>query len=225
MIGERLSIVIPTLNAVATLGATLACLPAEAEIIVVDGGSGDGTADIARAAGARFEVAPRGRGVQLGHGANAARRPWLLFLHADTVLALNWQAAVGAFIDRPAGEPCAAVFHLHFDDRGPWPRLFEWVIAWRTRWLGLPYGDQGLLITRHFYDVLGGYRPLPLMEDVDLVRRIGRGRLVMLDAVAHTSAARYRQRGYFRRAARNLFCLALFFLGVSPARIARLYER
>lgn len=225
MSAERLSIVIPTLNAAATLGATLACLPAGAEIIVVDGGSRDDTADLARAAGARVESAPRGRGTQLGQGANAATRPWLLFLHADTVLEPGWPAAVETFIECSANVRRAAVFRLRFDDDGLWPRLFERVVAFRARWLGLPFGDQGLLISRDFYDALGGYRALPLMEDVDLVRRIGRRRIVMLDAVARTSAVRYRRHGYLQRAARNLVCLAFYFVGVPPARIARLYER
>jgi hypothetical protein len=91
--------------------------------------------------------------------------------------------------------------------------------------LALPYGDQGLLIHRDLYDQLGGYRPLPLMEDVDLVRRIGRRRLTVLPVRAETSARRWRQDGWLARSARNLVCLALFFVGVPAARIARLYGR
>ena len=94
---------------------------------------------------------------------------------------------------------------------------------WRARKLGLPYGDQGLLISRGFYDALGGYRPLVLMEDVEFVRRIGRRRLVGLDAVALTSAARYRRGGYLARPLRNAACLGLYFLGLPPPLIARLY--
>ncbi|MBL8673503.1 MAG: glycosyl transferase family 2, partial [Rhodospirillales bacterium] len=101
----------------------------------------------------------------------------------------------------------------------------EGMVAWRGRALGMPYGDQGLLIKRSFYDRVGGYRPLPLMEDVDLVRRIGRRRLVALDVDAVTSAARYERDGWTLRPMRNLLCLSLFLLGVAPARIARLYGR
>ncbi|MEE8246899.1 MAG: glycosyl transferase family 2, partial [Alphaproteobacteria bacterium] len=88
---------------------------------------------------------------------------------------------------------------------------------------GLPYGDQGLLIHRDLYSRVGGFRPLPLMEDVDIVRRIGARRLVVLEAAALTSAARYRRAGYLRRSLRNLACLGLYFLGVPPRLLVRLY--
>jgi len=224
MVADRLSVVIPTLNAAPTLAAAIGRLPPGCEVIVVDGGSSDGTPAIASTAGARVESAQRGRGTQLAHGAAMATRPWLLFLHADTVLEPGWLGAVSTFVAAPANSERAAVFHLRFDDRGLAPRLVEHWVALRTRALGLPYGDQGLLVARDFYRAMGGHRPLPIMEDVDLVRRIGRRRLDLLRASACTSAARYRRHGYVARGARNLFCLALFFAGVSPARIARLYE-
>jgi hypothetical protein len=89
--------------------------------------------------------------------------------------------------------------------------------------LALPYGDQGLLISRRLYDAVGGYRPMPLMEDVDLVRRLGRARLHPLGASMLASARRYRRDGYWRRPLRNLCCLALYFAGVPPRVIARMY--
>jgi hypothetical protein len=93
----------------------------------------------------------------------------------------------------------------------------------RTDLLGLPYGDQGLLVARALYERVGGYRSIPLMEDVDLVRRIGRKRIEPLEAEAWTSAERWRRDGWLSRSSRNLFCLVLFFGGVSPERIARIY--
>jgi hypothetical protein len=99
----------------------------------------------------------------------------------------------------------------------------ERIVSWRSRALGLPYGDQGLVIHRDFYNALGGFQALPLMEDVDLVRRIGKRRLHVLDATATTSAKRYQRTGYTRRAALNLLCLSLYFLRVPPRLIARLY--
>ena len=104
-------------------------------------------------------------------------------------------------------------------------RRVERLAAWRCRIFGLPYGDQGLLIARAFYEGLGGFRPLPLMDDVDLVRRIGRRNLVLLDADAVTSAARYERDGWLRRPLRNLSCLALYLVGLSPRLVARLYGR
>lgn len=194
------------------------------EVVVVDGGSIDRTVEIARPAGAVVEIAPRGRGVQLARGAARATAAWLLFLHADTVLEPGWHEAARRFVADPANQQRAACFRFALDDASPAARRLERLVAWRTRVLGLPYGDQGLLIARPFYEVLGGYRPLPLMEDIDLVRRIGRRRIVMLRAIARTSAARYRRHGYIARSVRNLSCLALYFLGVPPELIARLYD-
>ncbi|MEM6851315.1 MAG: TIGR04283 family arsenosugar biosynthesis glycosyltransferase [Pseudomonadota bacterium] len=228
-----ISVVIPTLNAAKGLpGALTALVPAAAdglvkEVIVVDGGSQDETTAIADGAGARILSAPRGRGGQLAAGAAAARAPWLLFVHADTVLAEGWEAAAQAHLERAEAEgaPRAAVFQFRLDDPNWRARIVEFGALVRCAVLGLPYGDQGLFISRAHYDEIGGFRPLPLMEDVDLVRRIGRRRLTLLRAPARTSAARYRRDGYASRILRNLLCISLFSLGVSPARIARLYER
>jgi len=140
------------------------------------------------------------------------------------VPAAGWDGAVAAFIDDPANRERAAVFRFALDDPSPAARRLERLVDWRTRTFGLPYGDQGLLMARAFYGAVGGFAPIPLMEDVDMVRRIGRGRLAVLDAVAVTSAARYRRDGYLRRGLRNLGCLSLFLLGVDPGRIERFYR-
>ena len=217
-----LTVVIPMLNAGASLGPCLAVLDAADDIIVVDGGSTDDSADIAERAGARVIAAPRGRGSQLRAGAEAARGGWLLFLHADTRLGADWREAVAAHV--AAAPECAGYFDLHLDDDSWQARFIERGVAWRSRMLGLPYGDQGLLISRSLYDEVGGFRPLALMEDVDLVRRIGQHRLRRLDATALTSADRWRRDGWLRRSTRNLLCLALYAMGVAPVRIARFYR-
>lgn len=221
-----LSIVIPTLNAAESLAATVAALGGDVagEIVIADGGSMDKTRQVALAAGARVVEARRGRGTQLATGAAAAQGDWLLFLHADTRLDPGWAPQAAGFMADPANATRAAAFAFALDDDDPRARRLERAVAWRCRVLGLPYGDQGLLIARGFYDALGGYRPLPLMEDVDLVRRIGRARLTLLPARAVTSAERWRRDGWYRRSARNLACLSLWFLGVPPATIARLYR-
>lgn len=217
-----LTIVVPALNVGETLGQCLAALDGADEIIVVDGGSTDDSADIADRAGARTIAAPRGRGTQLRAGGEAARGEWLLFLHADTRLGAGWREAIAAHV--ASAPERAGYFDLRLDD-GAWQaRVIERGVSLRVRLLGLPYGDQGLLISRRHYDQVGGFRPLALMEDVDLARRIGGRRLRRLDATALTSADRWRRDGWLRRSGRNFACLALYGLGVAPARIARFYR-
>jgi rSAM/selenodomain-associated transferase 2 len=218
--------VIPALNAAESLPATLAALRLAqvAEIVLADGGSSDDTVAIARSAGVRVVLAPRGRGIQLAAGANAATGGWLLFLHADCVLEPGWREAAVAFIARPNAENLAGYFDFALDDANPAARRLERIVAWRCRMLGLPYGDQGLLISRKLYNAIGGFAPLPLMEDVDLVRRLGRHRLARIDVRSIASAGRYRHGGYWRRPLRNLFCLSLYFAGAAPERIARIYR-
>jgi rSAM/selenodomain-associated transferase 2 len=227
-----ISVIVPTLNAEGTLVHALAALvPAVVEgvvreAIVVDGGSTDATCAIAEAAGTRLIEAARGRGSQLETGAAAARGEWLLFLHADTVLDPGWAEEAQGFIERVESgrrHEAAAAFRFALDDYGAMPRLAERLVALRCRLFGLPYGDQGLLISRRLYRRLGGFRALPLMEDVDLVRRLKRRELVMLKSRAVTSGARYRREGYLARSLRNLGCILLYYLRVPPRVLARLY--
>jgi rSAM/selenodomain-associated transferase 2 len=219
-----LSVIIPTLEAGDHLLATLDALGGGAdEVLIVDGGSGDGTRAIAAAAGARVVSTVPGRGSQLMTGGELARGPWLLFLHADTVLDANWRQAVADFIVQPQHAAMAAVFQFALDDPSAAARRLERWVAWRVRRFGLPYGDQGLLIHRDFYRSLGGFRPLPLMEDVDLVRRIGPSRVAQLPARATTSPRRWRRDGWLKRSTVNISCLSLYFLGVPPHVLKRLY--
>ncbi|MDR3534990.1 MAG: TIGR04283 family arsenosugar biosynthesis glycosyltransferase [Acetobacteraceae bacterium] len=212
---------IPTLNAAATLPATLAALGPVADCIVVDGGSHDTTIGVATQAGARVLSAPRGRGRQLAVGIDAATQAWLLLLHADTRLAPGWHQAAHAHI--AAGPARAGWFRFALDSDDPRARRLERLVAWRCRVLALPYGDQGLLIHRDLLRTAGGMQPLPLMEDVDLAHRLGRGRLAAIDAAAVTSARKWQHEGWLCRSVRNQFCLALYLVGVPPHRIVRLY--
>lgn len=222
------SVVIPTLDAAAEIGPCLAALVEGAaaglvrEVILVDGGSEDGIGRVAEAAGARLIRTAPGRGGQLAAGAAAAAGAWLLFLHADTVLAPGWTGAVRRHVERWPDR--AGWFRLAFDE----PGLAPWLVAgWanlRSAALGLPYGDQGLLLPAGLYREAGGYPDWPLMEDVALARALGRRRLRRLGAVATTSAARYRREGWLRRGGLNLSTLALHFAGVPPGRLARRYR-
>jgi rSAM/selenodomain-associated transferase 2 len=222
----RLSAIIPALNASDTLMGLLDQLRASAlikETIVADGGSSDETVAIARAAGARVVAAPRGRGIQLAAGAEAASGDWLLFLHADCRLAPSWETAVAAFIATPEAANRAGYFDFALDDRTPAARRLERIVAWRCRVLALPYGDQGLLIAHRLYHAVGGFAPLSLMEDVEFVRRLGRRGLARIGAQCISSPRRYSREGYWLRPLRNLFCLSLYLAGFPPDRLLRLY--
>lgn len=221
-----LSIIIPTLNAATVLGTTLAAFATTSaiayEIIVADGGSIDDTAAVAIDGDAIFLETARGRGRQMAAGAAAAAGDWLLFLHADTRPLPGWAHAVATFISDPGNAVVAGYFNLTLDDDSWAARHLERLVRLRNVLFGLPHGDQGLLIHRSFYDQLGGYRCLPLVEDVDLARRIGRRRLRPVGATVTTSAEKYRRDGYLMRPLLNCCLLALYAVGVSPHRLSRL---
>lgn len=222
-----LSIVIPTLNDGHRLAPTLERLNAyesPKELIVCDGGSGDQTFALTAKAGGKFYMAPQGRGQQLAMGADVSVGEWMLFLHADTKLGPGWITTVDRFMKNPDNQYRAAYFMFSLDDPSPAARRIERLVEWRCNTLSLPYGDQGLLINRALYERIGGFNPIPLMEDVDLIRRIPNHRLECLPALAVTSAERYQKGGYFLRPLKNLFCLGLFMLGVSPEFINTIYR-
>lgn len=225
-----LSIIVPTLNSAAGLAACLTSIRREADdvdLVISDAGSTDGTPGIALQAGATLVSGPRGRGRQLRRGVRASGGDWLLFLHSDTVLDPGWWQAVETFRREPANRRRAACFRFALDDVDPRARRVERLVAWRNRVLALPYGDQGLLLSRDLYFAAGGHPEQPLMEDVALVRRLvrrgGRRTIEILPVRAVTSAGRYRRDGWLARPLRNVSLLTLYFLGVPPALLARLY--
>lgn len=182
-----ISVVIPTVNAERLLPRCFDSLITAAvrgvvrEVIVADGGSRDATLGIADGAGAHIVTTGKGRATQLAAGAATAKSDWLLFLHPETALETGWEVEAESFIDQAVMErPRAAVFRFALEDFGATARRAEAKAALRTGLFALPYGDQGLLIPKRLYVKLGGYRALASMEDADLVRRIGRGRLVLL---------------------------------------------
>ncbi len=160
---------------------------------------------------------PAGRGGQLRAGIAAASGDFLLLLHADTCLSPNWPKAVAA-----ASPDLAGYFHLRLDSPRRMARMIERIVALRCRALSLPYGDQGLLISRALLVQFGGMPDLPLMEDVALARRL-KGRLRPLPATATTSAAKYEHDGWLQRPLRNLLCLTMYFAGVPPETIRKFY--
>ncbi len=222
-----LSVIIPVIDAATTItDTTHFWLDSDVvgEIIIVDGGSADATPELAQLAGARVVTAPKGRGIQLAAGSDRASGDWLLFMHLDTRTGPGWETVTRRFISDPGNHFRAGYFSFALDDFEPAARRVEKVVAWRCSWFGLPYGDQGLLIHADFYEKLGGFPSLPLMEDVALIRKIARHRLEALPALATSSAKRYKQDGYFLRTIRNLFCLGMYFVGVPPHYLVDLYE-
>ena len=222
-----LSIIVPTLDSADSIAPTAACLLEGVdrgivrEVVLSDGGSADGLEAVAEELGAEFVRSARGRGIQLAAGANAAQGEWLMFLHADTRLAAGWSTAVMSHIE--SWPDSAGFFRLRFDASGAWPTV---VAAWanfRSRRLGLPYGDQGLLISRNTYDAVGGYSEIPLMEDVEIARQL-KGRLRPLECDAVTRADRYLRDGWLRRGSRNLATLARYLAGTPAKRLLDSYE-
>lgn len=216
------AILIPALDEEDNLRRNLpAALAAADEVVVSDGGSRDATVRLARELGARVVTGPPGRGGQLNRAAAAASADVLLFLHADTVLAPGAVAAVREAV--AAGAPGGG-FLVRFDSERPIFRLGERLVDLRTRLTRAPLGDQGQFVTRGAFRELGGFRDWPVLEDLDFVRRLRRrGRIALLPLRATTSARRYEAGGVLRTVARNWLIWALYGLGVSPHRLAKLY--
>ncbi len=222
-----ISVVIPTFNEATRLPGLLRALDAEGtdhEVIVVDGGSRDGTVDCARRGAARVLRRPAGRGRQLAAGAALARGGILLFLHADTRLPAGALAAIErAFADRPG--LIGGNFRVVFDGDSGFSRWLTRFYAWFRRH-GLYYGDSAVFLSADSYRALGGIRPIALMEDYDLTRRMERaGPTCCIETpFLVTSSRRFEGRHPLAIFAGWLMIHGLFRVGVSPDRLARLYD-
>jgi len=218
------AVVIPTLNEEENLRR---CLPEVArqadEIVISDGGSKDATTSVAEQFGARVVTGARGRGPQMNLGARAARSPVLLFLHADTRLPEGGLERVKREVQngRIGGGFLAA-----FDNRRPLMRLGSLLVNLRTRCSRLPLGDQAQFATRQAFRELGGFRDWPILEDLDFARRLKKsGRVALLGPPVRASVRRYQSRGVTRTVVTNWVIWLLYFLGVSPKRLGRLYRK
>ena len=221
-----ISVVVPVLDDRAAVKRLLDALPpaADVEILLVDGGADPGLDPLAlpRPDVRLLRSAP-GRGCQMNAGAAAARGEWLLFLHADSRLPGAWHTAIATADD--TADSAGGWFRLRIDATAWQARVIEQLAQLRVSVLGLAYGDQGFFVRRRIFTALGGFRELPLMEDVDFVCRLHRaGRIVPSSLEISTSARRWRRDGWFRRSTANVGLLALYFAGVSPARLARWYS-
>ena len=222
------SIVVPARHGEEQLESLLQQLPPhrDAEFIVSFGGVLDDEARKLRQR--RRDViwveSEEGRGQQLNAGAARARGEWVWFVHADSRLPDDWLSVFRALAASP--EVIGGSFTLRLESTAWQARVLERGVAVRVRLFGLPYGDQGLFVRRATFQRLGGYAPIPLMEDVEFVRRLKRfGQLRHLNEQIGTSARRWERDGWWTRSALNLVFLALYQLGASPAWLAKRYHR
>jgi rSAM/selenodomain-associated transferase 2 len=227
--GPLVTVVIPVLDDTTALTSLLPTLPVDpsVQVVVVDGGDRRDTAsDALRERHPEIEWirSARGRGVQMNAGAKRARGRWLVFLHADTRLGAGWLDLLRRLDGHPA--IVGGSFRFALDSGSRWARWIERGVRLRVRLFDLAYGDQALFARRDVFAQLGGYLELPLMEDVDFVRRLRRrGRLEHADIPALTSARRWERDGWIRRTVENIALILLFLAGWSPARLARRYHR
>ncbi|NBC00101.1 MAG: glycosyltransferase [Bacteroidetes bacterium] len=219
----HLSVIIPTLNEAAQLPRTLQSVVRQdhaCEVIVVDGGSTDGTRAVASEA-ARLLEAPRGRAQQMNAGARAATGAALLFLHADTRLPPRAFAQIRQTLQTPGTE--AGAFRLTFDRSSP---LLDFY-AWCTRW-PLPqicFGDRGLFMTRAAFEAVGGFPDQPMFEDLALVCALHRrGGFRFLDMAVTTSARRFSAMGTFKQQLLNAFLWTRYMTGADPQALTRYYR-
>jgi rSAM/selenodomain-associated transferase 2 len=220
-----LSVIVPALNEEQGIGETLrrARQPGVREIIVVDGGSVDNTRVRAHELADLVLSAPRGRAAQMNFGAARASGDILLFLHADTLVPDGFAQAIAAACREPG--IIGGRFDVTLTPSSPLLRLTGELMNWRSRLSRIATGDQGIFIRRDVFTQLGGYADIPLMEDIDLSRRMKRaGRIACLPQRVTTSARRWRTRGVVRTIL-LMWCLrALYLFGVSPSRLRRLYD-
>ena len=218
------TVVIPVLFDADAVARLLPQIPdiAELEVVVVDGAQDSRLEPIVATHGrARLRRTQAGRGHQMNVGAEGALGEWLLFLHADSVLPAGWLAAFRGLDTVVAG----GWFRFALDDPAWQARVIERLVAWRVTYLRLPYGDQGLFVRRSLFRSLGRFPEWPLLEDVAFARRLVHGGSVMeLPVAIRTSSRRWRRDGWIRRSTMNLAIVTLYFVGVSPTRLARWYR-
>jgi len=223
-ISNRVSIIIPTLNEEAYLGACLSAVGTipGVEIIIVDGGSTDKTVELAQSHGAKVLRSPAGRALQMNLGAIHATGEMLMFLHADTRLPRSWMNHVRRELNKPG--TVAGAFELMIRGQLPGLRLIEKFANLRATKLQIPYGDQGIFIKADLFGRVGGFKDLPVMEDFELMRRLKTmGRISIAPAPALTSARRWEEHGILRTTAIHQLIIIAYMLGIPPKYLARLH--
>ena len=215
--------VIPTYNSETSLPALLSSLSSHVDrIVVTDGKSNDLSFNIAAKHGAMIALGTPGRGNQLRRGVHwAAECEWVLILHADSRLPENWQALTTRHIKKYPDK--AGYFDLRFNSQQLSARIIERLVRIRCSLFGLPYGDQGLLISKTLYDEVGGYPATSLFEDVAIIKALGKPRIKRLGGPLMTDASKFERDGFLRRGWRNFRLLRRYLKGETPESIARDY--
>jgi len=220
----NLSVIIPVLNEAETIAQTLQYLQAPAvEIILVDGGSSDPTVAIAKESGAKVILSPEpGRAIQMNTGAQYATADTLLFLHADTQLPLNYRQLVQETLAKP--KTVAGAFLLKINGQNPLLRLIEKGVNARSRFLQMPYGDQGIFLKKETFEKVGGFPILPIMEDFQLIRTLKKqGKIRLAAASVLTSARRWERLGVIQTTLINQIIIIGYFLGIPPSQLKQWY--
>lgn len=224
---QNLVVIIPTLNAANQL-APLLKETQGLKVLVVDGGSEDSTQSIANAHATKWLLSEKGRGYQIANGIDRATqiwgsRTWLLILHADTRLDETAWEMVRSQINSDSLK--TGYFKLAYRSNSKFSKLNAGLANLRSKLLGLPYGDQGLLIHHSVLNECGGYPRVTLMEDVEMSQKIGRANFICLGDGLTTDASKYERAGWLRRSFLHLGCLSLHLSGASKERVSRHYRR
>ncbi len=225
-VNPSLSIIIPSLNEAARLSTTLSRIPKTPgmEVILVDGGSIDNSRESAFSAGIRVLDSPRGRARQMNAGAWEAKGEFLLFLHADTLLPDGFADYISAILSRPGVS--AGAFQLRFYPPLAGLQVIEKLANWRARTLQWPYGDQAIFLRADRFRALDGFADIPILEDLDLIRRLRhQGSIAIAPVPVIASSRRWQRYGVWRTSLINQFILAGYLAGISPNRLARWYQK
>ncbi len=228
---ERISIIIPVLNEAKNIRVAIdSIFPSDnTEVIVVDGGSSDGTIEVVKNSGMILFHSQPGRAAQMNLGAKHATGDILVFLHADTRFPLGYDDLIRTTLSdsfRWERLPIAGAFALQIDDRSRHFRWIEWGIKYRSRFLKMPYGDQAIFLNAKVFDEIGGFPDLPIMEDFELMRRLQKlGSIAIIDRPVITSARRWLQQGVFKTTLINQLMILGYLMGVDRDRLMRLYRR
>ncbi|MGD1701599.1 TIGR04283 family arsenosugar biosynthesis glycosyltransferase [Dapis sp. BLCC M229] len=220
-----ISIIIPVLNEVSTIAQTIstAQIGKDIEIIVVDGGSNDGTTELVKSLDIKLIYSLPGRSIQMNCGAKAATGNILLFLHGDTFLPLKFDEFLKEILAKP--KIIAGAFELGIRGRKRNLRIVEKMVNWRSRYLQMPYGDQGIFLPAKIFQEVGGFPEIPIMEDFELIRKLRkRGRIAIVSKPVLTSGRRWQKLGIFKTTLINQVVIIAYLLGVSPKILAQWYR-